>query len=141
MRRSHRRARLFTDVQRRLRILHLHVDIDVDVLVEIVAGQRRRGDLRSRHLSRVCVAGAAFVVHQMMPSSESHLTLLAFERFLAFVDQQMSLQLVRVAELGRAQLARVRPLAGVHAQMAAQVGHLDELTVTVATVVGFLARV
>lgn len=80
-------------------------------------------------------------MHQVVPPSEPHLTVLAFERFLALVYQQMSLQLIRIAELRRAQLAGVRTFAGVHAQVTTKVRHLDELSVAVAAVVRFLARV
>lgn len=90
---------------------------------------------------RVQPLGAALVVHQVMPPSESHLAMLALERFLPLVDQEMSLQLVRVAEFRGAKLARVRPFAGMDAQMAAQVGNLDELPVAMAAVIRLLARV
>ena len=155
MRRSHRRLpRLSCDQRgegcrrrrrrrrRRLGLLYLDIDIYVDLLVEIVAGQRGGRDLRSRYVTgRVQPLGAALVVHQVMPPSESHLAMLALERFLPLVDQEMSLQLVRVAEFRGAKLARVRPFAGMDAQMAAQVGNLDELPVAMAAVIRLLARV
>lgn len=67
--------------------------------------------------------------------------MLALERFLALVDQKVSLQLIRVAEFRGAKLARVRPFTGMNAQMAAQIGNLDELPVAMAAVIRLLARV
>lgn len=122
-----------------LGLLHLHVDVDVDILVQVVARQRGGRDLRPRDLAGG--RAAALVVHQVVPPTEPHLTVLALERLLALVDQQMSLQLIRVAELRRAQLARVRTLARVHAQVPTQVRYLHELSVAVAAVVRLLARV
>lgn len=66
---------------------------------------------------------------------------MALERLLALVDEIVGLELVRVGEPGRAELAGVGPLARVHPQVAPQVGHLDKLAVAVRAVVRLLARV
>lgn len=130
------RGRCFSHVNdRRLGLLHLDVDVDVDVVLEVVAGERRRADVRARRLT------AALVMKKMMPPTKAHLTVLALERLLAFVDQQVRLQLIRVAELRRAQLTGVRPLAGVDAQVTTEIRHLNELTVAVTAVVRLLAGV
>lgn len=138
MGRSDRVIRFSGDQRRSFGFLHFHVDVDVDILVQVIARQRRRRDLRSRNLSGGVHSCAALVMHQVVPPSETHLTMFALERFLPFVYQQMSLQLIGIAEFSRAQFASVRTFTGVDAQMATKVRYLHELTVAVAAVIRFL---
>ena len=81
----------------------------------------------------------ALVMHEVVASAEASVAVLALEGFLALVDEHVSLQLVRVGEPRRAQVAGVGPLAGVYTQVAPQVGHLHKLTVAVRAVVRFLS--
>ena len=78
-------------------------------------------------------------MHEVVTASESALAVLALEGLLALVDEHVRLELVRVGEARRAQFTGIRTLARVHPQVTPQVGHLNELTVAVRTVVRFLS--
>lgn len=84
---------------------------------------------------------SALVMNKMVPAAEPDVAVLALKRFFPLVDQQMSFELIRVAELCGAELASVRPLAGVNSEMTAEVGDLDELPIAVGAVVGLFSSV
>ena len=81
------------------------------------------------------------MMDQVMPTAEAYLAVFASEGLLVLVDEQMGFELIAVAELGGAELADVRTLASVNAQMAAEVRYLDELAVAMGALVRLLARV
>jgi hypothetical protein len=81
------------------------------------------------------------VVHEVMTTTIPSAAPVAAEGFLTLVDERVRLELIRVGEARGAELARVRSFAGVHPEVAPQVRHLNELTLAVGAVVGFLARV
>ena len=58
---------------------------------------------------------------------------------LALAYQHVSLQLVRVREVARTDLALVRALPRVDPDVSPEVGHLDKLPVTVRTAVRLLS--
>lgn len=70
----------------------------------------------------------ALVVHEVVTPAEFAGAQLALERLLTFVDEHVGLELVRVGEAGRAQLAGVGPLPRVDAQVTAKVGNLNKAT-------------
>ena len=80
-------------------------------------------------------------MHQMMPPAEFTGTKLTLKRFLAFVDEHVSLELIRIGESRRAQLTGVWTFARMDPQMASQIGDLDKLAIAVRAVVRLLARV
>lgn len=100
----------------------------------LVHGRRRAGDGRDGRLR-------ALVVHQVVAAPISAAAPIAAERFLALVDEHVRLELIRVWELWRAQLAGVGSLAGVHPEVAPQIGHLHELPLAVRAMIRFFARV
>lgn len=77
-------------------------------------------------------------MHQMMPSSKTHLTMFTLEWFFAFMNQRMCLELIRIAELGRTEFARVRTFTRMYTQVTTEIGYLDELTIAMAAVIRFL---
>jgi hypothetical protein len=80
-------------------------------------------------------------MHQMMPPAKFTGTKLTLKRFLAFVDEHVSLELIRIGESRRAQLTGVWTFARMDPQVAPQIGHLDKLAIAVRAVVRLLARV
>jgi len=75
-----------------------------------------------------------------MAAAEPPSAAVAGERLLALVDQDVRFELIGVREARVAQLASVGFLARVDAKMPPQIGHLDELTVAVFTVIRFFTR-
>ena len=76
-----------------------------------------------------------------MPSAEAHLAVFTLERLFTFVDQQVSLELVRIAKFRRTEFAGIRTFSGVDPQMASKIGYLYKLPVAVATMIWLLSCV
>lgn len=83
---------------------------------------------------------ATFVVHQVVAPAELHMAAIALKRLFAIVHQHVGLELVGITELAIADLTGIRALPSVDTEMASQVGHLNELAITVGAVIWFLTR-
>lgn len=76
-----------------------------------------------------------------MPTPVAPAAFHALEWFDALMNEDVGLQLIAVRKSRAAQLTGIRTLARVHSQMPSKVGHLYELSLTVAAVVRFLSSV
>ena len=77
--------------------------------------KKKRKEKKKEKKKRLTGIFGAFVMHEVVAAAEASEAVLALEGFLAFVDEHVRLQLVRVGEARRAQVAGVRALARVDA--------------------------